>query len=506
MSETFDQELGRYFNARFTLVVIVTDEEDRAADYVAAACAANNRELLEWDLAIGLRKHSEVRGSSHDPNTLLEDIIGLNATDRRVYLLRDFHDAWKADGTKRLLRTAAQTLKTKAGVIVVTTPISAVPIELREEAVVVDLPLPDASELGSLLESLPKGKDAEPAMQQRYVRAALGLTVVQARRAFGEALVARNGLDDEGIRYVTQRKRDVLRESEALEFISIDESPDNVGGLDVLKTWLRRRERALSKEAETFGLPRPKGVALIGVPGTGKSLTAKLVSSMWRMPLLRLDVGALFGSLVGESEERLRRAIHLAETIAPCVLWIDEIEKGLAGGDLDGGTSQRVFSSILSWMQEKTAPVFIIATANDVSRLPPELLRRGRFDETFFLDLPTQSEREEILRVHLRRRKRNPENFDIELLAKRTERYVGAELEQCVIDAMYQAFEEGQREVGTDDIIHAIEAVIPLSHAQRERIEGLRSWLETGRARSASFVEKEEAKANSVNIEFRTYL
>src|SRR5207302_10170443 len=205
---------------------------------------------------------------------------------------------------------------------------------------------------------------------------------------------------------------ELIRESEALEFYPVTETADDVGGLLVLKQWVRLRERAFTQEAGNYGLPAPKGIALIGIPGTGKSLTAKMIGGLWRLPLLRLQVGLRFGSLVGESEERARRATRLAETVAPCIVWIDEMEKALAHGGQDAGTSTRVFGSILTWMQEKKSPVFVVATANDISTLPPELLRKGRFDEIFFLDLPTLEERREIFAVHLRKRNRLPQDFD----------------------------------------------------------------------------------------------
>jgi SpoVK/Ycf46/Vps4 family AAA+-type ATPase len=292
----------------------------------------------------------------------------------------------------------------------------------------------------------------------------------------------------------------VIAESQALEFYPVQESPDDVGGLDALKKWLGLRERAFSDEAAAYGLPAPKGLALIGIPGTGKSLTAKMIGGLWRLPLLRLDAGALFGSLVGESEERARNALRLAETVAPCVLWIDELEKGFASGDLDGGTSRRVLATILTWMQEKTAPVFVVATANDVTALPPEVMRRGRFDEIFFLDLPTEAERREIITVHLRKRRRDPALFNVFQLAKECDGYTGAELEQAIIDAMYQAFAE-ERDIRTEDIIAAIARTVPLSKSQREVIERLRSWLRDGRAQSASFAAATLAEQAQVRLE-----
>jgi len=260
------------------------------------------------------------------------------------------------------------------------------------------------------------------------------------------------------------------------------------------------REKAFTQEARDYGLPSPKGIALIGIPGTGKSLTAKMIGSLWRMPLLRLDVGALYGSLVGESEERTRRALHLAETVAPCIVWIDEMEKALSHGGLDSGTSTRVFGSLLTWMQEKKAPCFVVATANTISMLPPELLRKGRFDEIFFLDLPTFEEREEIASVHLRKRNRLPQDYQLDQIAAASEGYVGSEIEQAIIDAMYLGFNDQRREFTTRDILFALHKQVPLSISQRETIEGLRDWLREGRAQSASFEETEEAENQFVKI------
>lgn len=509
----FASQLAAYFRARFTLIVIVTDEEQRAVDKIQAACKIDDppRTVRRWDAARGI--HDSKSGSAMDAQTLLETITSVSANDRVVYVLHDFHLWWEnPEGNKtpflRLLRSAAQDLKRKRACIVVTTPRRSIPDELREEAFVVEMPLPDETEIEEILVKVLSAIETKPnqKMIRQYVQAARGLSSSQAERAFGEVLVKTGKIDQDGLALVNQSKKAILRESEALEYFSSDESRETVGGLEVLKEWLSTREWAFTPDAEAYGLPQPKGVALIGIPGTGKSLTAKLISSMWHMPLVRLDVGALFGSLLGESESRLRRAIALAETVAPCVLWIDEIEKAFGGADLDGGTSQRIFGTILNWMQEKTKPVFIIATANDVTRLPPELLRRGRFDEVFFLDLPTRSEREDILRVHVKRRRRNPEYFDIAAIADKTPGFVGAELEQCVVDAMYAAFEDGQRDFTTEDIVRAAEDLVPLCQSQKERVDILRLWLEQGRARSASHRDKQVARDEYVPVEVGGYM
>ena len=326
---------------------------------------------------------------------------------------------------------------------------------------------------------------------------AAGLTSAQAQRVFAKGIVSDGGMTVEDVAMVVAAKKDIIRESKALEFTPFTETPSDVGGLEALKAWLKLRTGAFTPEARAYGLPVPKGIALIGIPGTGKSLSAKMIGNLWGMPLLRFDVGALFGSFVGESEERTRKALRLAETVAPCVLWIDEMEKALAHGGQDAGTSTRVFGSILTWLAEKRSPCFVVATANDISALPPELMRRGRFDEIFFLDLPTLEERKEIFSVHLRKRGRKPEKFDLGSLAAASPSYVGAEIENAVADAMFTAFSQ-KREFTTDDIIEAVKKLVPLAVSQRERVAYLRSWLLEGRAQSASFSEAAKAKESFV--------
>ncbi len=489
----FDKILETYLRARFTLIVLVTGEEERALQSIKAICAQSQRSLLSWDAADYFKWVTATNAAApvaRDPLTALEQIDKFDPNTGTVFVLKDFHDMWSNAQVKRKLRSVAQRLKTTRKYIIITTHLGKIPDELKDEAVVINYPLPDARELSEVLEQLTTTPGVRVNLTQlgreKLVQAALGLSQSQAQRVFARAIVTDGVLDDRDIELVTEEKRQILRESEALEFYPAIETMENVGGLAALKEWLRLRESAFTQKARQYGLPMPKGIALIGIPGTGKSLTAKMIGGLWRLPLIRLDVGALFGSLVGESEERTRRALHLAETIAPCILWIDEMEKALAHGGLDSGTSTRVFGSILTWMQEKSAPVFVVATANDISSLPPELLRRGRFDEIFFLDLPSFNERVEIFAVHLRKRNRIPQDFDLALLAGRSEGYVGAEIEQAVIDAMYLGFNDHEREFTTEDILLALQKQVPLSISQRETVDALRAWLVEGRASSAS--------------------
>ena len=499
----FEEKLDIYLRARFTLIVLVTPEEERAVEIIRQVCQHSDRPCVSWDISSGFQVicGNESPGNARDPLTALEYVE--RAEGRGLYVLKDFHEFWQNAEVKRKLRTVSQKLKFSKKTLIILTPISDTPRELRDDLVQIDFPQPNADEIEAVLDRLTKSAKVKINLTQlgreKLIQAALGMTASQAQRVFAKAIVLDGVLDDNDISLVTDEKRQIIRESEALEFYPVTETPDDVGGLDVLKDWLRLRERAFTNEAREYGLPFPKGIALIGIPGTGKSLTAKMIGGLWRLPLLRLDVGSLFGSLVGETEERTRRALRVAEAIAPCILWIDEMEKALSHGTGDSGTSTRVFGTILTWMQEKKAPCFVVGTANDVNKIPLEMLRKGRFDEIFFLDLPTTEERGEILDVHLKKRKRLPQDFDVKRLAAESEGYVGAEIEQAIIDSMYVGFSEN-REITTDDISAALKKQVPLSVSQRETIESLRRWLREGRAQSASFAEYEQAEEKFVPV------
>ncbi|HEU4752735.1 MAG TPA: AAA family ATPase, partial [Armatimonadota bacterium] len=295
-------------------------------------------------------------------------------------------------------------------------------------------------------------------------------------------------LTEEDLPIILSEKEQTIRKSGLLEYYRAATSLEQIGGMDVLKDWLTKRSIAFDEQAKQYGLPAPKGVLLIGVQGCGKSLTAKAIAGFWGLPLLRLDVGRLFNSLVGSSEENVRTAIRVAESVAPAVLWVDEIEKSMSGSQSsaysDGGTSARVLSSFLTWLQEKTAPVFVVATANSIDQLPPELLRRGRLDETFFVDLPDIREREEILRIHLENRGRAAAEFDLSLLAESTDGFSGAEIEQCVIAGLFDAYSAGAP-LSDEILTRCARDTVPLSRTMKEPIDRLRAWAE-GRARRAS--------------------
>src|SRR6185437_6192220 len=340
--------------------------------------------------------------------------------------------------------------------------------------------------------------DLDEAGRERLLQAALGLTLGEAENVFAKIIVKDERLSGDDVNEVFAEKQQIIRKSGLLEYYSTDENFTHIGGLNVLKEWLEKRAVAFTTEARAFGLPAPKGILMLGVQGCGKSLCAKAVSSQWQLPLLRFDMGRMFGSIVGSSEENVRRAIAVAESVAPAILWVDEIDKAFAGsqnsGAVDGGTSARVFGTFLTWLSEKTAPVFVVATANDISQLPPELLRKGRLDDIFFVDLPSKEERAEIFRIHVTKHGRDVTKFDIEALSNASKDFSGAEIEESINSALYDAF-YAKVELSTDHILTALSQTVPLAKTMDEQINRLRSWAE-GRARNAS-VPRELQNGNS---------
>jgi SpoVK/Ycf46/Vps4 family AAA+-type ATPase len=362
-------------------------------------------------------------------------------------------------------------------------PVQQVPVELEKEVVVLDYPLPSMTELNQVLSQhldQVRSRRITTEVREKLLKAALGLTRDEADRVYRKAQVTTGRLTETEVDIVLSEKKQLIRRNGILEFIEEDETLDAVGGLEELKRWLKQRSNAFTERAREYGLPQPKGMLILGVPGCGKSLIAKTTSRLWGLPLLRLDMGRVYdGSTVGKSEANLRNALKTAESISPAILFIDEIDKAFAGGagsaDSDGGTSSRIFGSFLTWMQEKQSPVFVMATANRVERLPGEFLRKGRFDEIFFVDLPTTEERQEIFRIHLSKRRPDITHFDLGQLAKVCDGFSGAEIEQALIAAMYDAFAKG-RDFNQLDIIAAVKATLPLSKTMSEQVTALRDW------------------------------
>jgi AAA+ superfamily predicted ATPase len=473
------EELRTLVRSGWRLIVLETFEEDRALTILGRVGESCDRTCERWSLASGLPDGSG-QGSFD---------AGLRAIaehgEPALFVMLDAHRLLEDDLALRRLRDLLPLLGTRRQCLVLVGPLFDVPIEIVREAGRVELPLPGAPELRHLFQRVLEqtGDEASETRLGDAVRGALGLTSTEAVRVFRKSLRAAGGLEPDAIAHIVRDKRRALRRTPALSFHDDQTALADVGGLGELKRWLSERRRAFTDEARSFGLPIPRGLLLLGVQGCGKSLSAKAVAREWQFPLLRLDLAAAFGGGAQTPEAALREATQVAESVAPAVLWIDEIEKGFASTASDP-TASRVFGAFLTWLSEKQSLVFVVATANDVAGLPPELLRRGRFDELFFVDLPTPGEREEILRIHLSRHGRDPLQYDLEDLALAAERLTGAELEQVVTAALYTAFAES-RELGANDLANAIEETVPIYDTYEERIKELRDWART-RARPAS--------------------
>ena len=489
MTDSWADQLDLLIRARTPILWIRSLEEERVDGLLEqAAQRLGGRTLLRWDFIDGLSGAPNRSGeATRNPMAALACLDTLPPEQGALLVLRDFHRYCEDAGVCRRLRNLASSLRQAPRTLVITAPDWAIPRELEDSITLLDLPLPGAEEIRQLLSTIAgaSGYPIAPAVCEQLTAACHGLSEQRVRQLAARALARRGQLGEADLAEVLEEKRQAIAKSELLEYCPSEASPADIGGLEALKHWLEQRHMAFSEEAMRYGLPLPRGVLLVGPQGTGKSLTAKAIAHSWSMPLLRLDVGRLFAGLVGASEARTRDMIQRAEAMAPCVLWIDEIDKGFGGDSRsDGGTSQRVLGTVLTWMAEKTSAVFVVATANGVDKLPGELLRKGRFDEIFLLDLPSADERRSILDLQLRRR-RPKHSITLEVLVDRTAGFSGAELEQTVIEAMHLAFAE-QREFGEADLIAAASQVVPLSRTAREQLEALQAWASGGRARPAS--------------------
>ena len=488
------EELNILIQAQYPLIYLVTAEEDRAEKEIATISQMKQqpRKLYVWTLTHGMVEHGQARTTQH--NTISPE-AAIEWTTRHkepaIFVFKDLHPFKDSAAVTRWLRDAIASFQGTQKVIILMSPIQQIPIELEKEVVVLDFALPSLVELDRVLSNqLDKTRQNRLSNEgrEKLLKASLGLTQDEAEKVYRKAQVKRGKITEAEVDIVLSEKKQLIRRNGILEFIEEDETIDAVGGLEELKGWLVQRSGAFSERARTYGLPQPKGMLILGVPGCGKSLIAKTTSRLWGLPLLRLDMGRVYdGSMVGRSEANLRGALKTAESISPAILFIDELDKAFSGagsGDSDGGTSSRIFGSFLTWMQEKTSPIFVMATANRIEKLPGEFLRKGRFDEIFFVDLPTQSEREAVFRIHLSKRNRDLERFDLEQLSKVADGFSGAEIEQALIAAMYDAFAQN-REFTQLDIIAAIKATLPLSRTMTEQVTALRDWARQ-RARPAA--------------------
>lgn len=495
-------QLSRLFRARFPYIYITTWEEERAISLIKKISKSEKlirvaREVYVWTQTNGFVVDGQKIDGTQSPDKAIDFIRDCNKNS--VFVMCDFHVFFGVKGRQvdynvvRRLRDNLSDLKTskfRKNVIFLASELL-IPETMQKEITILDMPLPTLSEIKAKFDKMitqntqidTSGLDEEG--KEKLCKAAMGLTLQEAENAFALAMVNDGKVDVSDLDIILSEKMQVIKKTGILEFINTDIKISDVGGLENLKSWLNKRNNSWSESAKKYCLPAPKGVLITGVPGCGKSLTAKAMSAAWQLPLLKLDFGKIFSGIVGSSEENMRKAIKTAEAVAPSILWVDEIEKSLSGlnSNGDSGTSSRIFGTFLTWMQEKTAPVFVIATANNINSLPAELLRKGRFDEIFFVDLPTQKEREEIFKLHLSKRLKDKDvaskieiNSDLyKQLAQMTEGFVGAEIEQVVISALYEAF-FNKRPLEFSDLANTIKNVVPLSVTQKEQILAIRQW------------------------------
>ena len=490
-------ELELMLAARFPLIYVVSAEEEPAEEELLNVAKSRKSQIYFWDFARGWSDNNADKGQ---PMGALTRIAKSPKDQPTIFVLKDL-GCLIAPGSNnqinpgqlplvREIKNLAREMSRDRRCLVILSDQLRLPTELREETTIVDFDLPSIEEISLLVNNLvgKKLKLSGESLEQ-LLKACQGLTRCRIARVLAKCLARSGKVDESAIGVVIEEKRQTIRETGILEFIPVQTGLDSVGGLENLKAWVKLRSHSFTDAARDYGLPSPKGVLLAGIQGTGKSLSAKTIAAEWKLPLLRLDVGRLFGGIVGESESRVRQVIKLAEAISPVVLFIDEIEKSFSNNQSDGdsGTSRRVFATLLTWLAEKTSPVFVVATANNVELLPAELIRKGRLDELFWLSLPTEVERQQIFKVHLNRLRPNNQ-FNLELLAARSQEFSGAEIEQVIYDAMQFGFSQN-REFTTDDILGAIADCIPLAKIASHQIEALKDWASRSGAKSASLVD-----------------
>lgn len=485
------EQLELLFRAGTPLVSIETTDEQRAMEMACDVTKNLGWSRYEWSLVAGLKHFKDdspvgaPMAKPYDVGAALEQI--LQAKPGNMFILKDMGPHAKDPKIHRLLRECVEMCsETDSGM----TLIDALPLpdEIKRFTVKFEIGWPGIQELEEVVRETYKRIKAESrgnvtaslTSDEMYqlVQTLRGLSRKEAERVVASAILDDGCLTVDDLSNIVESKRTLLGTSGCLESIAADFAIDDIGGLDNLKGWLRQRRGGFSREARKFGIEPPRGVLMLGVPGCGKSLCAKVVASDWKMSLLRLDPGTLYQKFIGESESQLRQALAQAEAMAPVVLWVDEIEKAFASASAsssDGGLSKRMFGTLLSWMQDHRHPIFIVATANDISALPPELMRKGRFDEVFFVDLPNERARQKIFEIHLQRRKRDPAKYDIQLMAEATKDFSGSEIEQAVISSLFRAFSE-KKELNNEHILAEIGQTVPLSGLMSERVDSLRDW------------------------------
>jgi len=488
----FLNEFVLLLKSRYPIIYICTNEEERI-EYLMRYCAKKyvSRTYNSWDFVEGYQENPNDSGfAARNPLEALELIEKMTSETPALFVLKDYDNFLKDFSIIRKLKNLSRKLKTQPKNIVIISSEINIPDSLNEYVTLLEFPLPKYSEileeLNRLILSMQKQIDKE--IVYNLATACQGLSLERIRRVLSKVIAKDGEINEKSPLLVLQEKRQIIQQTQLLEFCLTNKSLEDIGGLDNFKDWLKVRERAFSQEAINYGLPYPKGLLLVGVQGTGKSIAAKILAYEWKLPLLRLDFGRLFASLIGQSEQRVRKMIEIAEALSPCVLWVDEIDKAFAGAQSSGdsGTTSRVLSTFITWLSEKTSPVFVVATANNIDYIPAEILRKGRFDEMFFVNLPTREEREDIFKVHLNKyRPEGVKNFQISLFSELTKEFSGAEIEQVVIEAMRIGFNEN-REFDNKDMVISIQNLVPLARTKSKELDLLKEWSESGNVTNAS--------------------
>ncbi|MBI5562068.1 MAG: AAA family ATPase [Deltaproteobacteria bacterium] len=530
----FERELKIHMEARYPVLWLVSFEERRVEKIIESVCDSMKFNFWGWSVSRGLyggeKKKREAMGKEKIL-TVIEEKISKGEDVNNLFLLKDIASYFNSHEFLRKFRDLPAIFdehRAVNAVCILSPTLGEIPPELEEDIVVLELSLPDYDEIAEMVARtyghlIPEKWHAST--RSILYKSLQGLSMDNIRRVIRKAVSLNNGsLNEDCISYIQDEKQQIIRKQRILDYYPHRETIEHIGGLSEIKHWFVEREHVfrLSKDKiETLGLDVPKGLLLIGVPGSGKSLCCKALAGIWNLPLLRMDVGKLFGSTVGESEKNIRRCIQLAEAVSPCILWIDEIDKafgGIGGYQGDSGTQMRVFGTFITWLQEKENPVFVISTANEPKNLPPELWRKGRYDEVFFVDLPSEEERDEIFRIHLERRVQNVHRLNLRELAQNSQGFTGAEIEQAVKDAVVSTFNkvhdgadskaaeeaiEGllALDVNQDELLSAIRHITPLSVLKKEEIEELRAWSHQ-RARPASkslFLQRAEMLTGAEN-------